>query len=171
MKSLAITCRANRRVYWRREATLLLAVFLGINCLSTQASPQPQAGDANSEANCKGLFVIQGRIMRIEGTIVKVKTPDSKPAGARSMFIVAGPIFRADISKARVVLPDGKKSDNQPLAANEHVLMLLSGPDLPPLGPGHPDSDYHIYSALTVEHLAPADMMTPVVAPGTPSQN
>ena len=103
--------------------------------------------------------------MRIEGTIIKVKTPNSNPEGANSMYVVAGPIFKADISKARVVLPDGKKGDNQPLLVGERVLMLLSGPDVPALLPGAPDSAFHIYSASIIERLAPTDMMTPTLTP------
>jgi hypothetical protein len=161
MKTRTTTRRGNRRIYAAWAATALVATLLSSTSLGVQATAQsPDKGNAHPEASCEGAFVIQGRITKIEGGVVTVKTPDVNPPvqQGRPLYVVAGSKFRVDVSSARTLMPDGKTIDKQPLAAHEHVLMVLSG-TAPEPGPGNPGSAGQIYSASVIERLTQSDVI------------
>ena len=160
MGSHARIRNTRRRICTALATTLLLTIFLSVSGLGIQGTSQPQA---KGETNPPGPLVIQGRITKIEGAVVTVKTPDLnpplQPGGGGPLFIVAGPRFRVDVSSARILMPDGKKIDTQPLAVNDRVLMVLSGADAASPEPRNLENSNHIYSASIIEHLAHGDVL------------
>jgi hypothetical protein len=135
------------------------AVFVGAN-----GSIEPRKIRADSQNDSQGqrcfpeLLVIQGRIMQVNGALVTVKTPDMYPSrsGVHPQFVLAGIVFTIDMSHARVLLHDGRRPDAVPLATGDHVLMVLSGPDLA-LPPPNRLNREKPYSACIVERIVASD--------------
>ena len=130
-------------------ATILLFAHCSAAGLGAQANLQPQVERQSSS------LVIQGRITKIQGDLVTVKTPDGYPGGpgVHAQFGTAGPTFSVDVSRARIFLPDGRQVDKVPLAVGDRVLVVLTGEGHAPV----PGNINHTYSAAIVERLALSD--------------
>jgi hypothetical protein len=152
--------RSNRKIYHLLAVTLLLTA-LGSLTREVRADSQtpvhPQS--ASSSLDPAEPLVIQGRITRIEGALVTVKTPDGYPGGpgVHAQFVKAGPTFRVDVSRARILLPDGRQPDKQPLAIGDQVLVVLNAPKSGSPAPGSPGSVNQIYFASIIERIAQGD--------------
>jgi hypothetical protein len=146
-----IRSRGRNTCAWHLATALVIVV-------GSMKGPPVHAGsqDQRSETALSEPLVIQGRITAIEGALVTVKTPDAYPGvgGGHAQYVAAGPAFRVDVSRARVLLPDGRRADKAPLAVGDRVVVILTGPDLSPPGPGNVNQTY---SASIVEHLAQSD--------------
>lgn len=132
---------------------ILVPALCGVRGRGVRAAPRNQV---DQQPASPGLLVIQGRITRIQGTVVTVKLPNGYPgeSGGHPQFVTSGPIFRVDVSRARILLPDGKQTDKQPLAVGDHVLMVLTVPDSSSAEPGNVSPTY---SASIVERVVPGD--------------
>lgn len=130
-------------------ATILLFAHRSAAGLGAQANLQLQVERQSSS------LVIQGRITKIQGDLVTVKTPDGYPGGpgVHAQFVTAGRTFSVDVSRARILLPDGSQVDKVPLAVGDRVLVVLTGEGYAPA----PGNINHTYSAAIVERLALSD--------------
>jgi len=147
-----IRSRGRNICAWQLATALVIVV-------GSMKGPAVRAGSQDqslSEPALSEPLVIQGRITAIEGALVTVKTPDAYPGarGGHAQYVAAGPAFRVDVSRARVLLPDGRRADKAPLAVGDRVVVVLTGPDLSPPGPGAVNQTY---SASIVEHLTQSD--------------
>lgn len=143
----------SRSIYALLAATILLSTLSSMMGHEARANPQAQT---QPEPAPSEPLVIQGRIAAIEDAIVMVKTPEGFPGarGGHAQYVTAGPTFRIDISRARVLLPDGRQVDKVPPAVGDRVLVVLTGPDLGPQGPG---SVNRTYFASIVERIVQSD--------------
>lgn len=143
----------SRGIYAVLGVTIFLSALSGVMGHEARANPQTQT---QPESAASEPLVIQGRIATIEGAVITVKTPEGFPGarGVHAQYVTAGPTFRIDISRARVLLPDGRQVDKVPLAVGDRVLVLLTGQDLSPQGPG---SANRTYFASVVERIVQGD--------------
>lgn len=79
-------------------------------------------------AEAPRLSVIQGKVTKIQGNIVTVKTPDygpyCPPGQACLAIIYAGPTFKVDISRAIFQSPSGRRQSPRPkLKVNDSVVV------------------------------------------------
>lgn len=140
------------KIFEELAATMLLTALFSTACGGARASQLRIERHPVSSIP----LVIQGRITEIQGSLVTVKTPDGYPGGpgAHAQFVTAGPTFRVDVSRARLLLPDGRQADKVPLAAGDHVLVVLTGPDSGSPLPGSPS---RTYVASIVERVIKGD--------------
>ena len=151
----AITGKHNGKTYVLVRAVVLLTFLYSVTGREVRASPQNHV----ERQPASEPVVIQGRITGIQGTLVTVKLPDGFPAraGGHPQFVTSGPILRVDVSRARILLPDGRQIDKQPLSVGDHVIMVLTGPDV---APAETRSVSPTYSASIVERVLQGDKIT-----------
>jgi hypothetical protein len=141
---------------WIR-AIFAAAVLFAASSYALSAQSEGQVQSPNSSA----FRVIQGRITKLDGDRVTVKTPDGYPGGPgiHAQFVTAGPIFEVDIAHSRILLPDGKQTDERPLAAGDRVIMLLREPEAQSGASAPPPGEKPLYHALIIERTAATDRM------------
>lgn len=147
----------SQKVYPLLAALILLSLLSVLRTREARADSQKQEHQTPVTSDS---LVIQGTVIRIQGALVTVKSPNAYPGGpgVHAQFVTAGPIFKVDISRARILLPDGKQDDTQPLAVGDRVLMVLRGPDLGAPAPLRKIANLdQTYVASTIERIVYSD--------------
>lgn len=100
-------------------ALILTGTTVSFSALSQVTVPAPAAP----------LLVIQGKVTGIKGTLVTVKTPDTRTSPA---VIIAGPTFNVDISGATFQTPSGKTMTPKPALVIGDSVVVAGPPGATP---------------------------------------
>jgi hypothetical protein len=124
-------------------ALFLAGTTVSLSALSQVTVPAPVAP----------LLLIQGKVTAVQGTLLTVKTPDTRTSPA---VIIAGPTFNVDISGATFQTASGKAMTPQPiLVIGDSVVVAGPAGVSPALAVPAPAGPNKLIVASVVSRTAP----------------